>query len=82
MTAAGIRYRGGHIPYGYARSVRRLQPVPAEQVVIEAARALHAGGRSFRTVAGMLGEMGLTARNGSPWHPEQVRRLCTAQIER
>jgi DNA invertase Pin-like site-specific DNA recombinase len=74
-TAKGERV--GSVAYGYALAADgvRLEPVGAEQSVLEAARALRAEGLSLRAVAKALDARGLRSRTARPFTAEQVARM-------
>lgn len=86
--------RTGRTPYGkkveryrYRQDGRKGQPrkslgvlddCPEEIKVIERARVLQAEGLSLRQVAAQLEKEGYKARNGSPFHPQQIARMTRA----
>lgn len=75
-------YTGGGAPYGFRKVVGaegeaiRVEPEPAEQLVIETARKLAAQpGMSLRKIAKKLEELGFLSRNGKPFLAGQVLRM-------
>jgi DNA invertase Pin-like site-specific DNA recombinase len=74
--------RVGAVPYGYALATDgvRLEVVPAEQVVIAAARTLRAAGCSLRAIANKLAARGYVSRTGRPFAAMQVSRML--EVER
>ena len=69
-------YSGGRPPYGFRAEAGELVKQPEEQEAIAATRRLHASGRSIRSIAQELGQVGYVTRTGkSVWHPTQVARL-------
>jgi site-specific DNA recombinase len=71
------KYTGGAAPYGWALGSdgETLVAVPAEQAVIERARAIRASGASLRAVAATLAEAGHVARSGRPFDPKSVANM-------
>jgi DNA invertase Pin-like site-specific DNA recombinase len=75
MAASG-EYTGGEAPYGFALDADgHLEPVPAEQAVIDEATLLRAAGLSLREVAARLDARGMRSRAGRPFAPAQVARM-------
>ncbi len=80
-------YIGGAAPYGYriARASLfllenegapiRVEPEPAEQVVIAEARRLRTAGLPLRAIARELEAQGHLSRSGTTFQPEQVSRM-------
>lgn len=74
MKAQGIRL--GVAPYGYKHSHqlddkgrRIMEPVQAEQEVIQQIAEWHAAGYQLRIIASMLKEKGIASRRGREWVP-------------
>ncbi len=69
--------RTGSVPLGcrLGPDGETLLPDPRERRAATMARRLHGEGLSLRGVGERLDEAGYTTRAGTPWHPEQVRRL-------
>ncbi len=78
--AACGEYIGGDAPYGFRVDVDgvRIVEEPAEQAVLEQARALRAAGLSLRAVAGELTRRGFRSRAGKPFVATQVARMTAA----
>ena len=73
--------RVGAIPYGWRLAgddVKRLEPDPAEQVVVELARELRAAGHTLRAICDVLTERGYRSRTGNAFQSAQVMRMCAA----
>ena len=70
-------YTGGDAPYGYrlAADGERLEPEPAEQVLLARARRLRHKGLSLRAVARQLEAQGFRTRTGGPFAAVQVQRM-------
>ena len=70
-------YTGGDAPYGYrlAADGERLEPEPAEQVLLARARRLRHKGLSLRAVARQLEAQGFRTRMGGPFAAVQVQRM-------
>jgi DNA invertase Pin-like site-specific DNA recombinase len=70
-------YTGGDTPYGYrlAADGERLEPEPAEQVLVSRARRLRRKGLSLRAVARELEVQGFRTRKGRPFAAVQVQRM-------
>jgi len=71
---------GGPVPYGYHVSrdpagVKCLKLDPEEQAVIGRARQLRAEGMSYTGIGKQLFEERHPARNGGPWHPQQIANM-------
>ncbi|MBI5493756.1 MAG: recombinase family protein [Deltaproteobacteria bacterium] len=73
-------YTGGGAPYGFrvAADGVHLDEEPAEQAVLDEARALRAAGLSLRAVAAELDRLGMRSRVGSPFAAVQVARMVAA----
>lgn len=79
----GKQKRGGHIgglaPYGFkAQGEGRdavLVPVPEEQRVAKLITDLSANSRPLRSVCAELTRRGIATRVGTPFKPEQIRRI-------
>lgn len=68
--------RTGAVPLGFScDDDGHLQVNLRERRAAGLARRLRDGGLSLRDVAERLDEAGYRTRAGSPWHPEQIRRL-------
>jgi site-specific DNA recombinase len=78
--AAQGEFTGGEARFGFrlAEDGAHLAPVPAEQAVVAEARTLRAAGLSLRATAEALWEKGLGSRNGRPFAPVQISRMCAA----
>ncbi len=83
-TLAALHYKkskmektGGGIPFGFDLSSDRVHLVEnaAEQRIRWQVWTLHQQGWSLRKIANKLHDQGHVARNGQPFHHEQVRRL-------
>lgn len=68
-------YTGGGAPFGFRIVGDRVEPEPAEQAVVEAARDLRKSGLSLRQVAAALGAAGHRSRTGKPFVAAQVQRM-------
>lgn len=74
-------YTGGAAPYGFRKvagaegEAIRVEPEPAEQLVIRTARELSSQGLSLRKVAAKLEELGFLSRNGKAFQAGQVARM-------
>jgi len=79
---ANDEYTGGEAPYGWrvADDGASLVLHEAEQEAIAIARELRAAGLSLRKVGAALEDRGILPRTGERWHPEKVKRLCTAKV--
>jgi DNA invertase Pin-like site-specific DNA recombinase len=68
---------GGLLPYGWklARDRVHLEPLEAEQAIIERAKTLRAEGLSLRAIGARLSEEGHRPRKGKAWHPETISNL-------
>lgn len=71
---------GGPVPYGYRvwkdpAGVKCLKLDPEEQAVIGRARQLRAEGMSYTGIGRQLFEERHPARNGGPWHPQQIANM-------
>lgn len=68
---------GGRVPYGQrlAADGVHLEPHPAEQRVIAAARKLRAQGLALRAIAAELGERGFVSRKGRTFAATQISRM-------
>jgi DNA invertase Pin-like site-specific DNA recombinase len=75
--AAQGEYTGGDAPYGYrlAADGEHLEPVAAEQVLLNKARGLRRKGLSLRAVARELVAQGFRTRKGRPFVAVQVQRM-------
>lgn len=68
--------RTGSVPLGFTcDDAGQLVVNIKERRAAGLARRLRQEGLSLRTVAERLDEAGHRTRSGSPWHPEQIRRL-------
>ncbi len=70
----------GAVPYGMQRltpTSRWIVPNEQEQEVIRVIRALRELGASLRGVSNALAARGMLARNGKPFAPQQIARLCS-----
>jgi site-specific DNA recombinase len=74
-AAAGLPLVSGRRPFGYATNDRSVvDPIEAE-VIREAARRLLAG-KSLRSIVAWINDdLGVTAPNGKPWQPSNVRQM-------
>ena len=70
----------GGVPYGFklADDGVHLEPVGAEQAMLEQARALRAAGLSLRAVAAELDRRGLRSRTGRVFDATQIARMVAA----
>lgn len=73
--AAQGEYTGGEAPFGFKVVGDRVVPEPAEQVVVDAAKALRGAGLSLRKVAAQLAARGFRSRAGTPFEAAQVQRM-------
>ena len=80
MKAQGVRL--GVAPYGYRHSQqlddkgrRILEPVAAEQEVIQQIATWRAQGHQWLTIAGMLKEKGIQSRRGKEWTPSVISKV-------
>jgi DNA invertase Pin-like site-specific DNA recombinase len=80
MKAQGVRL--GVAPYGYRHSQqlddkgrRILEPVAAEQEVIQMIAAWHAEGRQLKIIATMLKEQEIPSRRGKEWAPSVISKM-------
>ncbi|MCZ7649607.1 MAG: hypothetical protein M5U26_30825 [Planctomycetota bacterium] len=74
---------GGYLPYGWRvadLATGRLEPEPAEQAMIAAARRWRKEGLSLRKIGDRLSEEGRLPRSGGRWHAETVKALLTAEV--
>lgn len=73
-------YTGGEAPYGWrvAADGVSLEADATEQAVIALACELRRAGLSLRKVGERLAAQGSRQRNGSPWHPQTVKVVLTA----
>jgi len=64
----------GNIAFGFrlAADGQHLEPDPAEQAALDAARQLRTAGHSLRAVADALNQSGHRTRRGTPWRLESV----------
>lgn len=69
------RFTGGWMPYGSTVDGDYLQPIPAEQAVITAAKALHGQGLSLRKIAAELLARGHRSRAGTTFSACQISRM-------
>ena len=78
---------GGLSPFGYrpvdrgirtpdGRIVIDLEPVPAEQAVIELIRELRDDGETYRLIADRLNSSATPTRTGAPWSAKVIRDIC------
>jgi len=76
--AAAGEYIGGEAPYGFRVGADgvRLEPEPAEQLVVARAAALRAQGASLREVARQLAAAGVVSRSGRPFGAGQIRQIA------
>ncbi len=74
MKARGL-YGGGRPPYGWRLEGGALLPEPAEQAALAQLRAWRAGGASWRALARLATEAGLTNRAGRPWPHNHLLRM-------
>jgi hypothetical protein len=67
-------------PFGHrvAPDGVHLEPDPAEQSVLAAARCARAAGASLRAIAARLAADGVVGRTGRPLGPGQIRQLLDA----
>lgn len=69
---------GGSVPYGYrakeSADGTMLEPIKAEQRIIDRIIAWRAEGLSLARIAQRLDKAGIEAKQGK-WHPEKVRRV-------
>ena len=86
LKASGVRM--GVAPFGWVHSDRIdsegrrvVVPVPSEQIIRARILALHAVGRSLRTIAAVLNQDGATPRDGARWHPTSVLRVVNARCD-
>ena len=77
MKASGKRV-GGKVRYGYEDVNGELVELESEQVVVRAARELHAAGRSCNWIAAKLTEQGYRSRAGTGFHARQVANMVAA----
>lgn len=69
-------YAHGAPPYGYRAHDGELVPVPAELDAIAMMRAMRAAGGSWRQICAHLEAAGVpTAKGGTTWHSNTVRRI-------
>lgn len=76
---------GGRVPFGYrvteategGRTVKKLEPVPAEQKAIALVVKREAEGRSLRAIAAELQARGIKPREGATWHHQKVRNILS-----
>lgn len=72
----------GGVPYGQrvvpGSAPARLEPDPAEQLVIAKARDLRTGKLSLRAISRRLAEQGHVSRAGTPFDAKQVSRMLTS----
>ena len=70
---------GGEAPYGYCKigtgKEARLEPNPAEQVVVDKAGAMKREGRPARWIAAELNRQNYRSRVGNPFQATQVVRM-------
>lgn len=84
---AAKRQRGERIsrflPYGFTLAVdgRKLEPLPAEQAVIQVARVRRADGATLKAIAGELNAQGLRTRAHTPFRWESIRDLLARDVE-
>ncbi len=63
----------GHIPYGYRRVAGKLVRNELEQRVIQKIKRLRRRGKSYREIAKLLNEQGVSTRSkGARWHDSSV----------
>jgi len=67
----------GAVPYGCQRHGKDLLPDFAEQTIIRVINEMYIAGRKLTDITRALNESGRLTRTGSPWTPEQVRRLIS-----
>jgi site-specific DNA recombinase len=70
--------RVGQIPYGWRLAgddAKRLEPDPAEQVVVELARQLRGSGLTLRAIGDELAARGHLSRVGRPFASAQIIRM-------
>lgn len=75
--AAQGQYTGGRLPFGFqlASDGERLEPHPAEQVVLNEARTLRRAGLSLERVASRLHAKGYRSRTGRAFAAVQIARM-------
>ena len=72
-------YIGGKVPYGRTLGGDgvRLVKVDAEQQVINKVMELQSQGYSLRKIARELEQNEIRPREGSAWHPQQIKRMLS-----
>lgn len=80
--AAAGEFTGGLVPYGFRLGAdgARLEPEPAEQLVIARARELRAGKLSLRAVARHLKQAGHRSRTGGDFAAAMVARMVDGDV--
>jgi site-specific DNA recombinase len=75
--------RIGQVPYGFMACGRgkesRLEPNPAELLVIDRMKALKASGTSLQGICDALETEGIKTRKGSTWKPQYVHSILKAR---
>lgn len=68
--------RAGQVPYGYrvGADMRRLEPLEAEQGIIDRVKQLRASGETLEAITALLNKEGVPAR-GKQWHLTSVVRI-------
>jgi DNA invertase Pin-like site-specific DNA recombinase len=74
--------RVGNIAFGFrlAGDGQHLEPDPAEQAALDAARRLRTAGHSLRAVADALNQGGHRTRRGTSWRLESVVRVFKQDV--
>lgn len=64
---------GGHRPYGWKFSGKKLVPIPAEQTVLERIASYRAIGMGYTMIASTLNTDGVRPARGGKWYASSVR---------
>lgn len=77
--ATGV-FAGGHPPFGWAVTDRRLTPEPAEQGVLHEISQRLLNGHTLGDVSRWLNAAGITTRRGKTWQRNTVRQLLFTDV--
>jgi site-specific DNA recombinase len=75
--------RVGTVPFGCRLSIDgvRLEPEPAEQMILSHIHILRAGGRTMREIAADLNAIGFVTRRGTPWRFQYVAQAIRSDSD-
>jgi hypothetical protein len=67
--------RAGRAPYGYELLDGELQPVEAQQEVIQRILSMRQDGCTFQVIADILTDEGVPSQRGGAWSPQTVKNI-------